>query len=212
MTFTLDGNLFLVILLVPLLLLVVVAAMPRWLFRSWGKHSLWTLRDKVVDEVIVGDLPAQDDAVRELIARLEWAIQEAKSFDLMHVLVWERARRKIPPAALKKFSGVPSCDSLTKDQAERIRLYRRHYDSVAIRTIFTSSWAGWVIVGWVATPVVFRAAWSRLSKRGLTNLNPVGLGWYINDRLAVATWLGRWAADFVDTKGPGAMAPVPALA
>jgi len=212
MTLTFGGNLFLVVLLVPLILLVAFAGLPRWLFRSWGKHDLWKLRDEVVDDVLLDGLPAHHDAVQELIARLEWAIEESKSFDLLHVIVWQRARRKIPPATFKKYAKVPGCDGLTEAQAKRVCEYRKCYDSIAVKTIFTSSWAGWSVVAWVATPVVCRALWRRVSKEGFAHWNPVASWWNVTSRIAEETPLGRSAQDFVDTKGPDTGITGPALA
>jgi hypothetical protein len=215
MSFDISGNLVLVALLVPVGLVFAIATMPRWLIRSVSKHSLWRLRDEVVDDSLSGMLPADHPAVRELVARLEWAISESRSFDLLHLMVWNRAKREVHPKVLESRARVPDLTSLPSDQEERIRAYRGCYDSVAIRALLLSSWIGIGIVFWTAIPVAFKVL---LGTGGTEYAHqrslPGGLRVVVRvatEEVAEDTKLGQRAREFVNEKGP-ALELVPALA
>jgi len=215
MSFDISGNIVLIALLVPVGLVFAIATMPRWLIRSMSKHSLWRLRDEVVDDALAGALPADHPAVRELVARLEWAISESRSFDLLHLMVWNRAKRQVHPKVLQSRSRVPDLTSLSSDHEERIRSYRECYDSVAIRALLLSSWIGIGIVLWTAIPVAFKVL---LGKRETEYAHqrslPGGLRVVVRvatNEVAEDTKIGRQAREFVNEKGP-ALKLAPALA
>jgi hypothetical protein len=215
MSFSVNGNLVLLALLVPVVLIFAIAMVPRWLIRSMSKHSLWRLRDEVVDDTILGNLPADQPAVRELIERLEWAISESRSFDLLHLIVWSRAKRRLPAKLLKELTEVPGLDGLTPDQASRVEQLRQCYDSVAIRALLLSSWIGVAIVLWTAAPLAVRILiGSRRPEYAQQRSLPGGLRVVVRvaaDEVAEDTRLGRWASEFVNEKGP-ALETAPATA
>jgi hypothetical protein len=215
MSFSVSGNLVLLALLVPIGLVFAIATVPRWLIRSMSKHALWRLRDKVVDDTLAGALPSDHPAVRELIERLEWAISESRSFDLLHLIVWNRAKRQLHPKVLQGLSRVPELTDLTPDRAKRVNEYRSCYDSVAIRALLLSSWIGIAIVLWTAIPLAFKVlVGSRKTEYAHQRSLPGGLRVVIRvaaEEVAEDTKLGRQAREFVNEKGP-ALEPAPAVA
>jgi hypothetical protein len=206
MSFSINGSLFLLALLVPVGLVIAIATMPRWLIRSMSKHALWRLRDEAVDDILAGNLPAEHPAVQELIQRLEWAISEARSFDLLHLIVWSRAKRHLSTKELEELSQVPDLAELTGAQVSRIEKYRRCYDSVAIRTLLLSSWIGVAIVLWTAVPLAIKVLLgARRPEYAQQQSLPGGLRVVVRiaaDEVAEDTTLGRWATEFVNEKGP----------
>lgn len=215
MSFSVSGNLVLLALLVPVGLVIAIATVPRWLIRSMSKHALWRLRDEIVDDTLAGTLPGDHPAVRELIERLEWAISESRSFDLLHLIVWNRAKRQLHPKVLQSLSRVPELTDLTPDNADRIASYRQCYDSVAIRALLLSSWIGVAIVLWTATPLAMKVLLGA-KKPGDAHQKslPGGLRVVVRiatDEVAEDTRLGRQAREFVNEKGP-ALEPAPATA
>lgn len=203
MSFSVNGNLVLLALLVPVVLGFAIATVPRWFIRSMSKHELWRLRDEVVDDTLVGNLPSDQAAVRELIRRIEWAIGESRSFDFLHLIVWNRAKRQLPPHMLKQLGQVPALNDLTEDQAKHLREYRQCYDRVAIRALLLSSWVGVAIVLWTAIPLALRVLVRHESyaQRSM----PGGLRVVVRvatDEVAEDTRLGRLASEFVNEKGP----------
>jgi len=197
MTLELDGTFVLIALLVPACLLVAVGTSPRWFVRSMGKHALWRLRDDLVDDTLAARLDPEHPAVRELTARVEWALGEARSFDLVHLFVWSRARRRIPPETLRKLEAIPRLTGLPVDQAERISAYRTRYRNVAIRTILLSSWVGILVVFRYGV----RAALEALRRRARDN-SFIGVVRTATDEVASETTIGRSAREFVTDKGP----------
>ncbi len=215
MSFNVSGNLVLLALLVPVGLVFAIATMPRWLIRSMSKHSLWRLRDEVVDDTLSDALPADHLAVRELIERLQWAIDESRSFDLLHLMVWNRAKRKLHPKVLQGLSRVPELTDLSQDQAKRVRGYRECYDSVAIRALLLSSWIGIGIVLWTAVPLAFKVLFgNHESEYARQRSLPGGLRVVVRvatQEVAEDTKIGRQAREFVNEKGPALeLAPVAA--
>lgn len=214
MSFSVNGNLVLLALLVPMVLVLAVATVPRWFIRSMSKHALWRLRDEVVDDVLAGNLPSDQLAVRELIARLEWAISESRSFDLLHLIIWSRARRGLSPKALKGLVTAPELTSLSSEQTSRIEDYRRCYDSVAVRALLLSSWIGVAIFLWTAIPLAVRILVGSRRPYARQRALPGGLRVVVRratDEVAKDTRIGRRASEFVNEKGP-ALEAVPAAA
>lgn len=221
MSFSVNGNLVLLALLIPAVLALAIATVPRWFIRSMSKHALWRLRDEVVDDTLAGDLPSDQPAVRELIERLEWAISESRSFDLLHLIVWSRAKRRLSPKMLKELAEVPALTGLTPDQVSRVEAYRGCYDSVAIRALLLSSWIGVAIVLWTAIPLAVRvlakaspSGDSRRPEYARQRALPGGLRVVVRvaaDEVAEDTRIGRSAREFVSVKGP-ALEAVPATA
>jgi hypothetical protein len=204
MSLSIDGNAVLLMLLVPAGLVAAFATVPRWFARSLSKHALWRLRDDVVDDVIDGRLPSGDAAVQELVARVEWAIEESRSFDLLHLIVWSRARRTLPLETSKRLAVVPDLKKLSTDQASRVIAHRKRFDRVAIRAVLLSSWLGVAVVFWTAIPFIFRE---------LTNRQKRQVGMVFREATAEAaaeTRFGQLARDYVETKAP-ALEPSPAL-
>lgn len=196
MTLHISGNLMIVLLLLPVGLVVVLAAWPRWYIRSMSKHSLWRLRDDVVDDVIFGRLPAEHPAVEELIARSEWAIAEARSFDLLHLLVWSWSARDMTLDTRRKLKTIPPLDGLDGPQAERVAAHRRQYNAVSIRAVFLSSWFGIAFVTLFGIRVLLHALTNHVRDGGFRFA--VGAA---TDRVAESTPLGRSAREFVTVKG-----------
>lgn len=208
MSFSVDGGVVLAALIVPGVLAVAVATMPRWFIRSMSKHALWRLRDDVVDDVLAGRLPSEHLAIRELVARLEWAIGESRSFDLLHLLVWSRARRRLPRKTVQEVVAIPDLTGLTPEQSTQVTAYRECYDRVAIRAILLSSWFGVTIVVWTGIQLLARA----LIDGNLAPAEPapehrLRRSFRVavreaTDEVASDTKIGQWAHEFVTIKGP----------
>jgi hypothetical protein len=219
MTVSADGGLVLLALLVPLGLVAALVSLPRWFTRSMSKHAFWRLRDEVVDDVIAGELPADSDAVQELAARLEWAIRESRSFDLLHLVVWSRAKRAVSKRTLCELIDIPDLKHLQADQAAKVVEYRKRFDKVAIRAILLSSWLGISVVLWTIMRVLVRAIARRLSpseepqpQRRMSAAPPIRAVVREADEEAAETWLGRKAKEFITVKGPALeRVPAPAL-
>lgn len=208
MSFSMNGT-FVLLGLIPLAGLVIAVGMtPRWFIRSLSKHALWRLRDDVVDDVITGKLDREHPSVKELISRVEWAIEESRSFDLLHLLVWRRAWRQLPPGQLRKLARVPDLHGLSDEQAERIKGYRRRYDSVAIGALFLSSWLGLAIVCRVAIPHMLRTSVSRIRW-----VRVRAIFRQATDEVVSGTPIGHAAQDYVMIKRPALeRLPEPAVA
>lgn len=157
MSVEISGELMVVILAIPLVLLVAVVTMPRWCIRSLAKHALWRLRDDIVDDTITGELPTDHKAVREIVAMAEWAIRDGRSFDLLHLVVWWRACRNIPEETRRALQQEVTLVGLTDEQAERVKAYRARYVQVAITALMLSSWMGVATVLRFAVPAILRA-------------------------------------------------------
>lgn len=207
MSFNVNGSLVLLALLIPAVLIAAIATVPRWFIRSMSKHALWRLRDAVVDDVIAGRLPSNDPAVQELVARIEWAIGESRSFDLLHLVVWNRAKNRLSKETLRTLVAVPDLKKLTQDQASIVTGYRTRFDSVAIRAILLSSWLGVALVLWTVVPLVLRELVHRRYRQR-------AFGVVVREAATEAaeeTHFGRLARDYVDAKSPG-LKPLPVAA
>lgn len=157
MSLSIDGGFILLGLLIPAILVAAFAMLPKWFTRSMSKHSMWRLRDDLVDDMIAERLPADEPAVKDLLTRFEWAINESRSFDLLHLLVWYRATRGVPKKVLCELAAIPGLANLPKGQADRIVEYRQQYTRIAISAVFLSSWLGMAIVLCTAIPIAIRA-------------------------------------------------------
>ncbi len=197
MSFEVDGVFVVAALLVPVGLIVTLVLAPRWLIRSMSKHALWRLRDDLVDDTLSGELPADNAPVQELIRRTEWAIKEARSFDLLHLWVWSRAVRCIPPKDLEELAHIPSLDGLTEEQQALVTDYRLRYNSVAIRAILLSSWLGIGLVVRMVARVLWRALAERTERRDVRVVVRQA-----TDEIASDTSLGRSARSYVTVEGP----------
>lgn len=196
MSFTVDGTVILLVLIIPLGLLASFVTAPRWCSRSISKHALWHLRDDVVDDVLAGRLPADHIAVQELVVRAEWAIAESRSFDLLHLMVWQRATRHIPTEERRQLAGIPSLHGLDRGAEKLVRKYRERYDRVTIRAMFLSSWLGLAMVLRFGIPAAIDVYRDR-RRRGIG-----AIVYQATDTVATGTALGRSAHDFVTVKGP----------
>lgn len=199
MTFDVSGTVLLVALLVPVILTVALLSTPRWVFRSRSKHALWQLRDEVVDDTIFGRLPKEHDAVQELVARVEWAIDEARSFDLLHLWVWHRATGEIPDETRRRVPKVPGYAGLDPEASRRVEQYRMRYNRVAVRAVLLSSWLGVAMLLSVAVPLAIRLLMDRTVRRSV--LTRVVLR-DATDQFTERTSVGRSARAFVSAEGP----------
>ncbi len=198
MSVSINGSLVLLLLLVPVGLTLSLLTAPRWMVRSMSKHALWRLRDEAVADARAGLLPADHPATKELLARVEWAIGEARSFDLLHLWVWVRATRNLPNETRREVRKVPDLASLSADQTARLSAYRARYNSVAIRAVFLSSWIGIALVIRYGVPVAITMI-KRPRPESLIFAAIRGS----TDKLAAETKIGQSARDFVTIEGPG---------
>lgn len=197
MSIEIPGTVVLVSLLIPVGLLFAFAHLPRWYARSRAKHALWRLRDDVVDDKLAGRLPANHPAVRELQMRVQWAIGESRSFDLLHLVVWRRAIRKLPAEVVQILRKAPDLDGLTHDQSSRVESYRRRYNRVAIKATLLTSWIGVAILFRVGVPLLIYALRHRARE---TRIHAVVQE--ATDEIVTKTRLGRSAREFVTVTGP----------
>lgn len=142
MSFEVDG-LVAVLFFVPLIgVFFAFATMPRWCVKSISRHRLWRLRDRVVDDIIAKELPADHGAVQDLLKVIEWRIEHHRSLDLLHAMVWWGANTKVPASVQKQYRREISLDDLTEEQAERISAYREQCISIIIIAMMMGSWIG----------------------------------------------------------------------
>lgn len=198
MSISVNGTLVLLSLLVPTVLLCSLGTAPRWFVRSMTKHALWRLRDDVVDAVRAGDLPGDHEAVRELVARVEWSIAESRSFHLLHLWVWNRAKRGLPQESLRAITRSVALSGLESEQVDAVHCYRMRYNDVAVRAILLSSWVGVAFV----LRFAFRAALSVWRDRPRHSDLVRFAVRRATSQVATETSLGRSARDFVTAKGP----------
>lgn len=197
MSFETSGTWVMLALLVPAVLVVAVARMPRWYARSVCKHALWRLRDDVVDAKLAGRLPADHPAVTELVERVEWAIEESRSFDLLHLWVWNRAFRGLPADTARKLKQVPNLVSLDGAQRTLVEGYRVRYNRVAVTAILLSSWVGIALVLRFGLPLSFKVL-----RHHARNITLGGLARKAADEAAAETKIGRSARDYITVEGP----------
>jgi hypothetical protein len=197
MHFDVNGTSLLPLLIIPAALGWAVLSWPRWYVRSISKHALWRMRDGVAREVRTGRLPGDHAAVAELRERIDWAIKETHSFDLVHLLVAIRALHKLPAENRQQLSKTPSLHGLTGEQVELIKSYRRRYNTVTIRALLLSSWIG--IATFIGHAVPF--ALKRVGHRA-RNLTVAGVVNDTTDEMVARSWLGRQAREFINSNGP----------
>lgn len=186
--FELDGAVALFALLLPLSVLTyAVVTIPRWCIRSVTKHAIWRLRDDIVDDTLTGTLPRDHKAVQELILMADWAVNNGRSFDLLHLIVWVRACRHMPDELRRSLRKQAALVGLTPDEVERVKAYRSRYLLVANTALLLSSWMGVVVMLWVAVPALFKLWRKRIQQ-------PVSL---TAAKAAADTRLGRYSREYV---------------
>jgi hypothetical protein len=209
MSFDVNGTVVLLALLVPAGLFLALATAPRWVVRSMAKHALWRLRDDLAEDIRNGSLPGDNAAVQELIARVDWAIREARLFDLLHLLLWRRAKRSIPRETVRLITKKLALTGLDRQQATLVERYRGRFDSVAIKGLLLSSWFGLAMALWFSLQIAARGLALRLlrglSKRPRSLVLPLNVRFVVReaaDNVAFDTNIGRDAREFVTSKGP----------
>jgi hypothetical protein len=128
-------------------LFTLLFLMPRWCFRSLHRHRMWRLRDEIVDCVVDGVLPADHEAIQQLVGRIGRSIRLAPSVTLLRLIIIDRITGRTPPRVremLDARDGRGPCDlsELTVDQCELIKSYNERIDILRIGTTLTGSWLG----------------------------------------------------------------------
>jgi hypothetical protein len=191
-----NGTLVFALLMVPVVLSLLLLAMPRWLGRSMFKHRLWRLRDQVVDDIIDGKLPRSHPAVGDLERHIEWALGEARSFDMLHLLVWRWAVRKVDPATREMVAKPCSLDGLDAGERAMVEGYRARLRFLSSSAMLCTSWIGLAVVAWLL-PHAIRTA--RRTRRERAPSPPTVI--HIAAHEAVeSTRLGASSREFVRLK------------
>lgn len=140
------SNVLLIPLLIvgPLLAYVAVLMMPRWFFRSLHGHRMWRLRDAVVDDVLIGNLPRDHNAVKQLIRSMDIVLRE-RHITLLDVYVVKWASRGLDPVVrkAKQEQGFRcSLEGLTSDERQRVEAYRARFVTLLSGSALLGSWFG----------------------------------------------------------------------
>jgi hypothetical protein len=194
MNLEISGEVMLLVFMVPFGLLAAVLTMPRWCIRSMGKHALWRLRDDIVDDTISGILPHDHKAVTDLLRMAEWAIEDGRSFDVLHLWVWVRACRDVSDRTRQELQKEVALAGLSTQQAERVKEYRARYVSVAITALMLGSWIGVAAVLRYAIPAAIRLR----PRPGYVTASVMPEA---TQQAADGTWLGRASREYVWAKG-----------
>ncbi len=131
----------------------VVYVVPRNL-RSLFRYRLWTIRDRIVDEVLSGELP-DSPVVRGLILMVESAIRHAGDATLMRFLL-------IPPLPCDyRKEWLEFWDTglkeLSDDQRARFEKHRDLLGKALVKRLVSASIGGWILFVVVCAMVFFRA-------------------------------------------------------
>jgi hypothetical protein len=133
---------------------------PR-LARSLTRYSLWTLRDRIVDDMFDGRLDSDDPGVRRLLTITEGAITATRGITLLGIVVAELTvfrNTPIPP--------LPS-DLTTLNSGQRRLLMERETtlrNITARHTLFGSP-SGWVALLVSPFALIALGVWLILSGR-----------------------------------------------
>jgi hypothetical protein len=143
-----SPTLFIIIMLLILVGLWAACVLgPRWFARSLHRHRMWQLRDDLVDDVIVGRLPRDHEAVRHLIKKMDTTLRFGPNVTLSDVLIFNRHFARVSQSA-RRFVRRPQCplDGLTTDQRSSVKKYEREFDLLLVGLLLLGSWLGLIAV------------------------------------------------------------------
>lgn len=118
---------------------------PRWFARSIARHRLWRLRDVIVGEMVVGELPPAHPAVHQLAKRADLAARDGLSVTLLDVVALDRGLRSVDPSTrIRLRHSVKLCPTagLTKKQRELVDKYREELELYLAGFLILGSWYG----------------------------------------------------------------------
>jgi hypothetical protein len=128
----------------PLCLYVVVLTLPRWFARSLHGHRMWRLRDALVDDVLGGKLPRDNEAVKQLVVLIDGAVHDRHT-SLLDVYIVGWACRSADPEFLRRYDKAGlSCplDGLTVAQQQEVMRYREQFKLLYAGSMLLGSWFG----------------------------------------------------------------------
>lgn len=124
-------------------LFVALWAAPRWCFRSLARYRLWELRDSVVDDILDGKLPADDEAVVKLRRDIDRALKYVTKMSLLDVLLIQQIVGVAHTA-----SERPSLDAMNDRQRNRIERHRERLGLALFASLLLGSWLGVAVGAW----------------------------------------------------------------
>ncbi len=133
------------LLVVPAVVAAALLTMPRWSVRTIHRNQLWTIRDEVVDDIVVGRLPGAHKSVQTLVSQLETAADECPRFTMLGLYAYRRALRKNRDTArviATSYMRSKNTDGLSRDERDRVESYRERLQNVLYRNLLLGSWVG----------------------------------------------------------------------
>jgi hypothetical protein len=126
-------------------LFVALLRLPKWFARSLGRHRLWRLRDVIVHDMVVGELPVDHPAVLQLARRADLAARDGLSVTLLDVVALDRGLRSVDSSVRKKaIHSVKLCPTtgLTEEQHDLVSQYREELELYLAGFLILGSWYG----------------------------------------------------------------------
>ena len=137
----------LLVLLVSTLWAIFVIQVPRTL-RSLFRYHLWAIRDAVVDDVLRGVLP-KSPLVDHDIRQIECIIANSEAVTFLQFLFFPRPPEKYLEA--REASRMEEFKKLTEKQQGVLSEHTDALRWAVLRHLFLGSFAGWTVLGLVAT-------------------------------------------------------------
>jgi hypothetical protein len=104
---------------------VALVTLPWWFARSMHRHRIWRLRDTLVDDMICGRLPSDHKAVRQILDRVEGALDHGHRLTMLDLVVWMVANRGTDPSTRRYMEqAVADCPlaGLDSEQAKCVHI------------------------------------------------------------------------------------------
>lgn len=125
-------------------IIALFVVIPRAL-RSMYRLELWGLRDRLVDDLIMGRIRTSKPAIATLNL-IEHGIAASHEFTALRVVLVVFAARNAPPNPEYLHGGVPD--------VERLRAYKDELTKIRLRWFVMGSVSGWLAPIWVGPAYV----------------------------------------------------------
>jgi hypothetical protein len=136
-------------------LIVCIATAPWWFVRSLYRHRLWRMHDRLVLDIAEDRLPGTHPAVRQLLKRLEFAVDGRRRITMLDVLLVLFLRHRASPETRKYIddsSRDRSLSGLSLERRQTVEGYRSQMATLIAGSMITGSWLGLFVLAVVLMP------------------------------------------------------------
>jgi hypothetical protein len=181
------------------LLLVISCLLLAWIMwfvfndiplniRSCLRYRIWRLRDRVVDDILKGEMPASK-LLLQFVEGLETVCSEAIRFSLFKWLTFPTQPQEEQQRTIQMIEGGMA--ELTASQKQRFMEYQEEFNRLFFRLLLNASISGWVCKAIVVIIYCALKVFARLY-RGASEL----VDKFNSCRSAIERWIVRNIRDW----------------